>query len=148
MSGCIRSEDSYARTRQVVIYNRTDKPLLISGGIGDKFYDLLSNGKDVAKSQKYSVYPSKGVNLYANISARIYNLHDTTTCYYFYEEQANKSSFSNSLLLLKTECKEEINNYDIFRTYIINVDSEVLGIMDKDYTMIEKFPEYYSEERK
>ena len=73
----------------------------------------------------------------------LYNITDTSSYsleYYIVDEKAD-SIFYEHLYLSFTE--EELNNRRVVDTLTLTIDSTLLPIFKKDYSMLEQFKEYY-----
>ena len=75
----------------------------------------------------------------------LYNISDTSSYsleYYIFDEKAD-SIFNEHLHLSFLE--DEFNNRRVVDTLSLTIDSTLLPIFKKDYSMLEEFKEYYEE---
>ncbi|MDR0559424.1 MAG: hypothetical protein LBG92_04595 [Prevotellaceae bacterium] len=109
--------------------------------MSDTVRRFYSNGTVLTKEFEWSFSRSMSMQWdYPDMmisETRIYNINDTVSLAWdviWYGEDRNYDQF------YERECNESRVSY---YTYNLMVSDSLLSLMHKDYTMLEKFPEYY-----
>ena len=141
----IKHEHSYYLT------NKTDKKLIHQIRCNKDYTDLdtlsfYSNGtsdKTVLEWIVIATFNSGRNETLSVISTNIYNITDTTSLgwSFLWGDDGIYTHFGKNIN--NTSFKDD-DYYTFTGDYYLTVDDELLSLMKKDYTMLDKFKEYYS----
>ena len=157
VSGCTKKREASVILKYTVI-NESQKLIIFSAttDVGYKEVEIKNNSVgeiEFIKKEKlkddggWTIYGGNGEPIHAMVDINlkiscIYNIFDTSR--YCFEPHQQQYEPIDSMFLNGTDSKISGTAWNVIEHINITIQNNLLDIMCKDYSMLEKFPEYYS----